>query len=474
MRFQEGVRVHLVGISGAGLSSLAAYLKESGARVTGSDLRRGEAWNTLEDMGISLRLGHDPASLDFRRGVVVASAAVPPGNPEIHEARRKGLSVLKFSEALGELSRARPTLAVAGTHGKTSTSGMVVCALRGGGLNPGYILGGTLVGESRLGGRMGDGGYLVVEACEYDKSFHRLAPRACAVLNVEADHFDCYPTRADLLSSFETFLERVQPGGLVVLHTDAAFLASRARRLGLRVVTVGLGEEPDLGGRILSERMGCCRFQVLERGIPKAEVRLAVPGRHWVGNALAALALAREAGVSLEDGAGGLAFYKGMRRRFEVHRGKGGMPLVSDYAHHPTEIATVLSAARKVFEGRRILVLFQPHQHSRTRVLLEAFARVLSGFHRVFLADIYAARDSREEREAVGSRDLAVRIARLGGSVELVGPGHLAGPLVLRQIDPRRDVLLVLGAGDVDQALESLVEEDGERERAALDQGRRP
>ncbi|HHI68356.1 MAG TPA: UDP-N-acetylmuramate--L-alanine ligase, partial [Planctomycetes bacterium] len=201
MRFQQGVRVHLVGISGAGLSSLASYLKEGGAQVTGSDLRRGDVWNTLEGMGIPLRLGHDPSHLDFRDGCVVASAAVPRENPEVREARKRGLEVLKFSEALGELSGTRPTLAVAGTHGKTSTSGMLVCALRGGGQDPGYILGGSLAGEGLLGGRVGDGRNLVVEACEYDRSFHRLRPAACAILNVEADHFDCYPDWTSLEES---------------------------------------------------------------------------------------------------------------------------------------------------------------------------------------------------------------------------------------------------------------------------------
>ncbi len=459
MRFHRGVRVHLVGISGAGLSSLASYLKERGARVTGSDLRKGDVWNTLERMGIPLRLGHDPSHLDFREGWVVASAAVPRENPEIREARRRGMDVLKFSEALGELSRTRPTLAVAGTHGKTSTSGMLVCALRGGGQDPGYILGGSLVGEGCLGGRVGDGRNLVVEACEYDRSFHRLRPVACAILNVEADHFDCYPDRASLVESFQEFLGRVRPGGLAVLHEKAAFLEDFARRKGLRVLVVGQGEKAGLRARLLDKERGCCRFQVLEEGRLRAEVRLGVPGEHWMGNALAALALAREGGVSLEEGAAGLRNYKGMARRFEVHRGRGGLLVISDYAHHPTELETVLRAAREYAPGRRLAAFFQPHQYSRTRVLLDEFARVLCRFDRVFLADIYAARDSVEERAAVRAADLAGRIALRGGRVDLVGPARSAGPRILRSLDGGRDALLLLGAGDVDAALGDFLEE---------------
>lgn len=458
MRLTEECRAHLVGITGAGLSSLAAYLSEGGTTVSGSDLRPGPAAGALRGLGIQVRAGHDAANVDFTGGVVVASAAIPAGNPELAEARRRGLRVLKFSDALGEIACERPTLAVAGTHGKTSTGGMLVHALRAAGQDPGYILGGTLMGESELGGRRGSDASFVVEACEYDRSFLRLSPWAAAILNVDPDHFDCYPEPQALLEAFRAFLEKIRPGGLAVLSEQASGLLGACESPLHRLLVVGEGPAADLRAVDVASRLGCFSFAVEERGRIAARVALQAPGRHLVGNALAALALAREAGADIRHAATGLGRYRGMRRRFEVRRGAGGGLLVSDYAHHPTELKAVLAAGREAFPGRRLVALFQPHQHSRTRCLLGAFAEALAGFDRILLADIYAARDSEADRSAVSSADLARRIQEAGGDVAAVGPVARCLESVLAAFDPASDLLLVLGAGDVEDVASPLLE----------------
>jgi UDP-N-acetylmuramate--alanine ligase len=457
VRLSEAARAHLVGINGAGLSSLAAYLCEGGTQVTGSDQRSTALTGSLQQLGVRVSLGHDPSLVDFEGGFVVRSAAIPQDNPELVQARRLGLPVYKYSQVLGAITKERSTFAVAGTHGKTSTCGLALAAFRGAGLDPGYILGGSVNGDGLLGGARGSQEHLLVEACEYDRSFLKLSPRVAVVLNVDADHFDCYRDEAETYAAYRNFLARVLPGGLAILPEQDRRLTAMAGELELRHLTFGDRETADLQARITGQRAGCYRFDCTCRGGNTVRVQLKVPGRHMVGNALAALGMVVEAGGDLGRAAAGLARYQGMRRRFEVSRGRRGGVLVSDYAHHPTELMAVLESARQAFPKRRNLALFQPHQHSRTRALLADFAAVLARFDLVLLADIYAARDSEEDLRSVSSSDLAREIACQGGEVELVGPARSAGDRVAARVKPGSDALFLLGAGDVDQLIPHLL-----------------
>jgi UDP-N-acetylmuramate--alanine ligase len=381
---------------------------------------------------------------------------VPAADPEVQEGVRRGFTSLLYAEAVGRLSEGRRTLAVAGTHGKTTTTGLAVAALRGAGLDPSHLIGGE-VPELGGNGRWGASAEFVVEACEFNRSFHHLRPFGAAILNVDHDHFDCFPSTDDLIDAFAGYLARVRPGGTALVEEGVprAVLASLGNR-DVRILTVGSGLWCDV--RALDARDDLGRFSfvpmLLGRRLPR--VQLALSGRHNVHNALFALGLAHVAGADLEGACRGIAGFCGVRRRFELHTGAGGGLLVNDYAHHPAEIRAVLQTARRRFPGRRLLAVFQPHQFQRTLCLLPQFAEALANADTAIVADIYGARESAELQASVSAQDLVASVRALGGEALAGGPVKGLAALVLRQ---RRDgdVVLLLGAGDVDLALGGIV-----------------
>ncbi|WP_337059660.1 UDP-N-acetylmuramate--L-alanine ligase [Kineococcus sp. G2] len=450
-------RVHLLGIGGVGVSGVARLLLARGVEVSGSDAADSEVLRRLGALGARVAVGHDAAHLGGLGpgDTLVVSTAVREGNPELVAARERGMRVLHRSEALAALMVGRRGVAVAGTHGKTTTSSMLAAALLEAGLDPGYAIGGELTGGSDGGARDGSGPF-VAEADESDGSFRAYAPVLDVVTNVEPDHLDHYGTAEAVALAFEEFVQRLQPGGTLVACADDAGsvrLAEFARQAGVWVRTYGTHPDADvrLSGVDVSGPRPCALVHVDVdadeggdgRGLP---LRLAVPGLHNLRNAAGAFAAALELGAEPAPVLRALEAFGGARRRFE-HRGEaGGVRVVDDYAHHPTEVEALLRAARPVAGDGRVVVAFQPHLVSRTRAFADEFGRALGLADEVVVLDVYVARED-PDPEVTG--EMVARAVPLPpGSVTFAPDRTAAARTVVERLRPG-DLLLTVGAGDV-------------------------
>jgi len=448
-------RFHFVGVGGAGMSGLARLLTGSGGVVSGSDSSGGAVTDALLAEGCEVWVGCQPSRIDGQDGYVIRSAAVPPNDAEVQECVRRGFTSLLYAEAVGRLSEGRRTLAIAGTHGKTTTTGLLVSALRGAGLDPSHLIGGE---APQLGGNDhgGQSPEFVVEACEFNRSFHNLRPFGAAILNVDRDHFDCYPSTDELVDAFAGYLARVRPGGTALVEEAVPKAVLSSLRNDVRILTVGSGLWADIRAVEVSEQLGQFSFVPVILGRRLERLQLSISGRHNMQNALFALGLAHVVGADLDGACRGMAGFTGVRRRFEMHTGPGGGLLVNDYAHHPAEIRAVLHTARRRFPGRRLLVVFQPHQFQRTLCLLSEFAEALAAADHVLVVDIYGARESAEMKASVSSADLVQAVCALGGSCVAAG-AVAAVPEAVRTARTRDDIVLLLGAGDIDRAVGGIV-----------------
>lgn len=443
---EELGRVHLIGVGGAGMSAIALLLASRGLPVSGSDARPGAVLDALAAAGVRVHVGHDPAHVADADTVVVSSA-IRPTNPELARARDLGLRVLHRSVALAALMRGRRTVAVAGAHGKTTTSAMVARALACAGLDPSYAIGAAV--EGPVGARHGGGDVFVAEADESDGSFLAYSPFVAVVTNVEPDHLDHYGTREAFEEAFVAFARRVEPGGHLVACADdagARRLADAARADGVRVLTYGTTDADVVVGPWLPEVGGGMGGAVTVEGLGDGplELRLAVPGAHNGLNAAAAWTVARLLGVPASDAAAGLAGFMGTGRRFEERGSAGGVRVVDDYAHHPTEVAALLRAARPVAGAGRLLVLFQPHLYSRTRTFAAEFAAALDAADVVVVTDVYAAREDPEP----GVTGALITDRMTPGRGAFVPDRTAAAEMVGRAARPG-DLVLTVGAGDV-------------------------
>ena len=433
--------VHFVGIAGAGMSALAELFMRRGVRVTGCDANV-TGTSDLERLGISIEQGHDPKHVENARALVVTSA-MPKDHPELERARALGLPVVRRAEALGEAVSGGELVAIAGTHGKTTTTVMTTLALTGAGVDPTGIVGGRV---AEWGGnlRAGATAVYVVEADEYDRSFLALAPTVAVVTNIEADHLDIYKDLQDIRGAFAQF---VRGARAIVLCADDPGANTLPTLSDAEVIRYGLSSR-DARLRavdVRSEAAGSL-FEVVYDGEELGEVELAVPGRHNVLNALAALASGLALGASVDAMGAALSGFTGVERRFQRLGSARGVLVIDDYAHHPTEIRATLAAARVAFPGQRVLAAFQPHLYSRTRDFAGEFGQALAAADAVFLTEIYPAR----ERPIEGvTSDLIERALRgAGGSLAWRGdrPGlaeALAGAV------RKGDVVLTIGAGDI-------------------------
>jgi len=361
----QAKRVHFIGIGGYGMSALAQVLLHMGYRVSGSDIHDSALIRRLAEQGADIKLYHHPGNIG-ESDLVVYSTAIPADNSELQEAHRRGIAIWHRSELLAALINSHYGIAVAGTHGKTTTSTMIALLLEAGGLDPTALIGGV-VSSFQSNARYGRSEYLVAEACESDHSFLRYRPHVAVITNVEPDHLEHYENDFNLLrEAYKAFLQNLVAGGCAVLCFDDPFLRSIALHVERKVVTYGLDEDgADYGARdIVLHGLGGS-FTFCRRGEPLvASVTLQVPGRHNVSNAVAALAVAAELGLDLERCAGALKDFRGAKRRFEIVGEIRGVKIIDDYAHHPTEIKVTLQAARAV--ARRLCCIFQPHRYSRT------------------------------------------------------------------------------------------------------------
>ena len=395
----------MVGIGGAGMSGIARILLDRGGLVSGSDAKESRGVAALRARGAVIRIGHDESSLDLLPGgptaVVTTHAAIPKTNPELVEARRRGIPVILRPVVLARLMDGYTTLMVTGTHGKTTTTSMLIVALQHSGFDPSFAVGGDL-GEAGTNAHHGSGDCFVAEADESDGSLLEYTPNVAVVTNIEADHLDFFGSAEAYGAVFDDFVERLAPGGALVVCTDdpgAAALAERTAALGIRVLRYGSDDRPDLAGRLVSweqQNTGAVAHIQLAGEKHQRVMRMSVPGMHMALNALGALLAAVEAGAPAETVIDGLAGFEGVRRRFELVGTAHGVRVFDDYAHHPTEVRATLGAVRTVTEqsGRgRSLVVFQPHLYSRTAAFAREFGQALDSADEVFVLDVYAARE---------------------------------------------------------------------------------
>jgi UDP-N-acetylmuramate--alanine ligase len=442
-------RIHFVGIGGIGMSGIAELLANLGYEVSGSDLRRSDVTARLEaSCGVAVHEGHAAAHVG-RADVVVVSSAVRPGNPEIVEAERRGIPVIPRAEMLAELMRMRFSVAVAGAHGKTTTTSMIAFVLERCGLDPDAVIGGRLraFGSSA---RLGRGGYMVAEADESDGSFLRLWPSMAVVTNVDYEHMESYASFAALQQAFADFANKVPFYGAVIACADDPHLAPVLPRIRKRLVTYGFDQAAHVRGADIELGAFGGRCTVHRRAGDGTErlgtIELSVPGRHNLQNALAAAAVAGELGLDFEPVARALAAFEGAERRFERHGEAAGVLVVDDYAHHPTEIAAVLSAARTSL-GRRLVVVFQPHRYSRTERLMQDFGPSLREADELLLTDIYAAGEDPIPGVTVDALAESVRRGS-GRAVRVVRRMDDVVPELLRIVQPG-DAVVTLGAGSI-------------------------
>ena len=440
---QAGTHVHLVGIGGIGLSAIARVLKGWGYRVSGSDQQLSPLTEALVAEGIGVYGGHRAEQV-AGADVVVVSSAIPESNPEVVEAKRQGLPVVKRDQFLGELTRAKVTIAVAGAHGKTTTSAMLAWILTQAGLDPTFIVGGVLQ-DLNTNARAGAGPHFVIEADEYDRAFLGLKPDVAAITTLEHDHPDCYPTFDEMRAAFVEFAQGVTPGGLLILcgeDRESKELAACLQGDACRVETSGLKPEWDWWAE--GVQLGnSASFEVWRKGKRLGTCALQVPGRHNVLNALAAMAASHEVGVEFSVAAAALTRFRGTERRFEVKGHVAGVTVVDDYAHHPTEIQATLAAARLKYPGRAIWAVFQPHTYSRTAILLDSFAAAFENADHVLVTEIYAAR----EFDTFGVSGASVVGLMTHPDVRHVETLGEASDILLDRVQPG-DVVITLGAGD--------------------------
>jgi UDP-N-acetylmuramate--alanine ligase len=454
-------RVHFVGIGGIGMSGIAELLANLGYVVSGSDEKRSSVTDRLASLGVEVMLGHAAAHVGGA-DVVVMSSAVRKTNPEVAEAVRRQIPVIPRAEMLAELMRLRYAIAVAGAHGKTTTTSMIALVLERAGLDPTAVIGGRL---SAFGSnaRLGRGELMVAEADESDRSFLKLFPTLAVMTNIDHEHLESYGGFADLQQAFVDFANKVPFYGAVVACADDVHLAAILPRLSRRVVTYGI-ESPladitaadvELGPfsvhAAVSRRRGGGPGGEVE---PVGRLALQVPGRHNLLNALATVAVGYEVGLSFDRIAAGLHEFRGAERRFEVRGEPNGILVVDDYGHHPTEIAAVLSAARAL--DRRIVVVFQPHRYTRTAALLDAFGPALAGADHIVLTDIYAAG---EEPVPGATLEALAAAVRRGAAAPLdVVPRLDDVPAAVAKAATPGDVVITLGAGSISTLPERLID----------------
>ena len=461
-RFTDLSRIHFVGIGGAGMSGIAEILLEFDLEVSGCDLALGEATERLVNLGARIEQGHSP---DHLEGVelVVISSAVAEENSEVREARRRGITVVRRAEMLGELMRLKYGIAVAGTHGKTTTTSLVGTILTEAQLDPTVIVGGRL----RLlgtGARLGRSDYLVAEADEFDRSFLRLTPVIAAVTNIDRDHLDTYGSLEAIEDAFVEFANRVPFfGRLIVCLDDPNIQKILPRVADRRIITYGFSPQADISAYDLEPHAGGSRFGVRRSGdrqlgrIDLGRIELPIPGRHNVRNALAAVGVGLALRIDFDTIGRALAGFKGIHRRFEQVGTWRGAAVVDDYAHHPTEVEATLQAARQTFPNARVFAVFQPHLFSRTQDQAEGFGRALLGADMAVVTDVYP---SREQPIPGVTGELVVEAARRGGHRNVhYCPSWKEAPELLRGEVGPGDAVFTLGAGDVNRLAQALVEE---------------
>ena len=439
--------VHFMGVGGAGMAPLAELVLRSGGHVTGCDLAHGRATESLVRLGMDFSQGHDTSHVE-RAAAVVVTSAVPSGHPELAAARERGIPVIKRAAALGQWVNAGRVVGVAGTHGKTTTTAMATHVLERSGADPTGVVGGHV---RAWGGNLLAGGsnLFVVEADEYDRSFHALSPRVAVVTNLEADHLDTYGDLDGVRSSFSGFVDRLDPGGTLWVCGDDPGAARVGVEGGDRTRSYGLGAGARLRATRVRTHADGSTFTVTEDGARAGRFAVSAPGLHNVRNALAAIGVGRSFGADWDDIRAGLGAFAGVGRRYDVLGTAAGVQVVDDYAHHPTEIAATLDAARKANPGRRVVAVFQPHLFSRTRDFRRDFGGALGDADAVWVTDVYPARE--EPLPGVDGKLVADAVTGMAARV-VYHPALSSLPAAVEADLGAGDVCVVMGAGSIEVA----------------------
>lgn len=444
MMFGKVKKLFFVGVGGAGMSGIAEILHNLGYQIRGSDYSSSQVTDYLQSQGITIHNEHRADNLEDA-DVVVISSAVGEDNPEVVEAQRRGIPVIKRAEMLGELMRLKFSIGVAGTHGKTTTTSMIGKILQQGDYQPTLIVGG-IVAELGTGAALGKGDYLVAEADEYDRSFLSMFPTVAVVTNLEADHLDCYADMDELIDSYLMYMNRVPFYGSVIISADDENLSRLRPKVARTYATFGFTSDADYRAMNVSIEQGRSTFSVYYRGDLKGEIILHVPGKHNVANALAAVAVCSELEVPFTTIANGLLSFSGVARRFEIVGEVNGIMVVDDYAHHPTEIVATLQTAKKAY-NRRVVVVYQPHLYSRTRDFMSQFAEALAIADKCLLVDIYPARE--KPIKGITSEVIMRQAHHKGlGDFQYIGAKENAPDEVAKIAQPG-DIVITMGAGSI-------------------------
>ena len=450
-----GRRVHMIGVGGAGMRALAKMLLDCGALVSGSDVVGGGPVAQLAELGATVHIGQRAQNIPDHCDLVVYSAAIGEQSPELLAARQRGCEVIKYSQMLGRLMAQRVSIAVAGTHGKSTTTAMVAYVLKATGADPSFVVGAQV---DQLGGPsgVGMGKHFVAEACEYDRSFLNLRPNHAAILNIEEDHLDCYKDLSAIIEAFRCFAGLVLPDGVLVVNGEDKNAAAAAQAVACEVQTFGLADGCTWRGVNPTSEKGCVSMNVLQGGREYCRLSVPLPGLHNAYNALAAVALLHQAGTDPREMTDALGGFNGVQRRMSFKARCDGIIVVDDYAHHPTEIQASLGAIREHYRPQRLICVFQPHQYSRTRFLLKDFARSFSAADEVIVPDIFFVRDSQREKDCISSVDLVAQIRLHSGSaIYLKEFEQIVGHL--REDLRPGDLVVTMGAGNIWEVADEII-----------------
>ncbi len=444
--FSSIKKLHFVGIGGIGMSGIAEILIDQGFTLTGSDRAASENTERLATLGAHVYIGHAAANVEPDVDVLVFSSAVPPDNPELVEAQKRNIPVIRRAEMLAEVMRLKYGIGIAGTHGKTTTTTMTGLVLMEGGIDPTVIVGGRVNLLARSNARLGKGDFIVVEADEYDRSFLSLTPTIAVLTTLETDHLDCYRDLEDIKAAFVQFAGKVPFYGFVVLCLDEPALQEIMPKIRKKIITYGFNGQADLQAVDVVHKENTSRFTVLLRGNDLGEIMLHVPGRHNVLNALAAIAVGLEMNVPFATIRNGVEKFTGVFRRWEVKAEINGITVIDDYAHHPTEIKATLQGAKGGWR-RRVVCVFQPHLYSRTRDFYEEFGRAFFDADVLVLTDVYPARE--EPIQGVTGELIANAAKDFGHKQVHYVPDKTKIPAFLASIAKKGDMVITMGAGDI-------------------------
>ncbi len=441
-------RIHFVGIGGVGMSGIAEVLLNLGYQISGSDIKESETTRRLKSLSAKIFYGHKSSHIAGAQ-VVVISSAVSPRNPEVLEAEKKRIPIISRAEMLSEIGRMKKTITIAGSHGKTTTTSMTAMALSAAKANPTMIIGGRLK-NIHAGARLGASDYLVAEADESDGSFVRLSPLVAIVTNIDNDHLDFHKTMEALKASFIEHLSRLPFYGAAILCADNPLLKEISNSLSKPVITYGFGKSSEWTANNIHLAKDGSNFDAVFKGKKMIQIHLSVPGKHNVLNSLAALAAGHFLGFDLKLLAAGLSEFKGVGRRLDTIGRARGVEFVDDYGHHPTEIKATLAAVSNLWKAKRVIVVFQPHRYSRTKLLAGEFGPAFKNADQVFITDIYPAGE--KPIPGVSSRLILDSVARNG-----VHCAPYPGAQELSKSLKSGDVVLTLGAGDIRKTGEGLL-----------------